>query len=65
VSYIRWLIEKNLVPGGIIVLNDGISDPTRTLEALPHVLAAGRERSLRFVSIGALVSGTAEQADAS
>jgi len=65
VWYIRWLIEKNLVPGAIVILHDGISDPTRSIEALPHILAAGHERRLRFVSIGALVSGTAEQVDAS
>jgi peptidoglycan/xylan/chitin deacetylase (PgdA/CDA1 family) len=64
VWYMRWLIEKNLVPGTIVILHDGISDPTRSIEALPHILATGRERGLRFVSIGALASGTAEQVDA-
>jgi peptidoglycan-N-acetylglucosamine deacetylase len=54
VWYIRWLIEKNLVPGAIVILHDGISDPTRSIRALPHILAAGRERGLRFVSIGDL-----------
>jgi peptidoglycan-N-acetylglucosamine deacetylase len=54
VRYIQWLIEKNLVPGTIVILHDGISDPTRSIRALPHILAAGRERGLRFVSIGDL-----------
>jgi peptidoglycan/xylan/chitin deacetylase (PgdA/CDA1 family) len=54
VWYIQWLIEKNLVPGAIVILHDGISDPTRNIRALPHILAAGRERGLCFVSIGEL-----------
>ena len=54
VWYIRWLIEKNLVPGTIVILHDGISDPTRSLEALPHILDTGRRRKLKFVSIGEL-----------
>ena len=56
VRYIRWLIEKNLVPGTIIILHDGISDPTRSIEALPHVLDTGRRKKLKFVSIGELRS---------
>jgi len=54
VWYIRWLIEKNLVPGTIVILHDGISNPIRSIQALPYVLAAGRKRGLRFVSISAL-----------
>jgi peptidoglycan/xylan/chitin deacetylase (PgdA/CDA1 family) len=65
VWYMRWLIEKNLVPGTIIILHDGISDPTRSIEVLPHILATGQERGLRFVSIGALVNSTSSQVDAS
>lgn len=55
VWYIRWLIKKNMVPGAIVVLHDGIPDPTRGLEALPDVLAEARKRGLRFVSIGRLM----------
>lgn len=55
VWYIRWLVEKNLAPGAIVILHDGIPDPRRSIAALPHILAAGRERGLRFVSIGALM----------
>ena len=54
VRYIRWLVEKNLVPGTIVILHDGISDPTRSIQALPHILDAGRRRKLKFVSIGEL-----------
>jgi peptidoglycan/xylan/chitin deacetylase (PgdA/CDA1 family) len=65
VQYITWLIEKNLVPGAIVILHDGISDPTRSIRALPHILTVGRKRGLRFVSIGALMREAAEHMDAS
>lgn len=55
VWYIQWLIEKNLAPGTIVILHDGIPDPSRSIAALPHILATGRERGLRFVSIGTLM----------
>lgn len=58
VWYIRWLVEKNLVPGTIVILHDGISDPTRSIEALPHILGTGRRRKLKFVSIGELRSAS-------
>jgi peptidoglycan/xylan/chitin deacetylase (PgdA/CDA1 family) len=61
VWYIQWLTEKNLAPGTIVILHDGISDPTRSIEALPHMLAAGRQRGLRFVSVGTLMSVAAER----
>jgi peptidoglycan/xylan/chitin deacetylase (PgdA/CDA1 family) len=57
VWYIRWLIEKNLGRGTIIILHDGISDPTRSIQALPQILSAGREKGLQFVSIGELLAG--------
>ena len=56
VWYIRWLITKNLVPGTIVILHDGIRDPSRSIQALPEILAAGNKKGLRFVSIGALVA---------
>jgi len=55
VWYIRWLIEKNLVPGAIVILHDGIRDASLSIQALPHILNAGRARGLRFVSIGGLL----------
>jgi peptidoglycan-N-acetylglucosamine deacetylase len=57
VWYIRWLTAKNLAPGAIVILHDGISDATRAIEALPDILAAGRSKGLRFVSIGSLMEG--------
>jgi peptidoglycan-N-acetylglucosamine deacetylase len=64
VWYIRWLVTKNLAPGTIIILHDGISNPTRTIRALPQILAAAHRRSLRLVSISTLKS-SANQVDAS
>jgi peptidoglycan-N-acetylglucosamine deacetylase len=55
VRYITWLVRKNLVPGTIVILHDGISNPTRSIKALPKILSAGQEKGLRFVSIGALI----------
>lgn len=55
VWYIRWLVEKNLAPGAIVILHDGISDPRRGIQALPGILTAGQARGLRFVSIGKLL----------
>jgi len=54
VWYIRWVVEKNLVPGAIVILHDGIPDPSRSLQALPHILEVGRRKGLRFVSISEL-----------
>ena len=55
VWYIQWLTSKNLSPGSIVILHDGIADPTRTVAALPAILEAGRGKNLSFVTIGALV----------
>ena len=56
VWYIRWLVAKNLKPGTIIILHDGIKNPTRTIEALPHILREAEKRKLRVVSIGELLA---------
>ncbi len=55
VKYIRWLIEKNLRPGTIVILHEGIRDASRSVAALPPILEEGARRGLRFVSIGELV----------
>jgi peptidoglycan/xylan/chitin deacetylase (PgdA/CDA1 family) len=56
VWYIKWLVEKNLAPGAIVILHDGIQDPTRGILALPDILAAGTARGFRFVPIGRLMN---------
>jgi len=55
VWYQRWLIEKNLAPGTIVILHDGIKDPTRSVETLRQILEEGKRRGFKFVSIGELV----------
>lgn len=55
VWYIRWLVEKNLVPGAIVILHDGIADASRSIEALPDILEAAKRKGLRFVSISELI----------
>ena len=65
VWYIRWLIGKNLRPGTIVILHDGISDPSRSIAALPHILEAGRRLGLLFVSIGELMKSSTAQVDRS
>jgi peptidoglycan/xylan/chitin deacetylase (PgdA/CDA1 family) len=54
-SYIRWVVSKNLAPGTIVILHDGIADPSRSIAALPGILEAGRRKGLRFVSVGTLL----------
>jgi peptidoglycan-N-acetylglucosamine deacetylase len=53
-GYIRWLITKNLAPGVIVILHDGIADPSRMFEVLDDILLAGRDKGLRFVPVGEL-----------
>jgi peptidoglycan/xylan/chitin deacetylase (PgdA/CDA1 family) len=55
VGYIQWLVKKNLAAGAIVILHDGIPDPSRSLEALPNILVAGHQRGLQFVSVGFLI----------
>jgi peptidoglycan/xylan/chitin deacetylase (PgdA/CDA1 family) len=55
VDYIEWLVEKNMVPGAIVILHDGIADPSRSIEALPSILSEGQRRGLRFVTVGELI----------
>jgi peptidoglycan/xylan/chitin deacetylase (PgdA/CDA1 family) len=63
VWYIRWLVKKNLAPGTIVILHDGISNPTQTIRALPQILTAARRKGLRVVSIATL-KASANQPDA-
>ncbi len=54
-AYIRWVVSKNLAPGTIVILHDGIADPSRSIAALPGILEAGRRKGLRFVPVGTLL----------
>jgi peptidoglycan-N-acetylglucosamine deacetylase len=62
--YISWLVRKNLVPGTIVILHDGIPDATRSIQALPQILADGQRKQLMFVSISSLLRAAAESAEA-
>jgi peptidoglycan/xylan/chitin deacetylase (PgdA/CDA1 family) len=59
-AYIRWLVTKNLAPGVIVILHDGIADPSRMIAALDAILTAGERKGLRFVTAGALLDGAVE-----
>jgi peptidoglycan-N-acetylglucosamine deacetylase len=59
-AYVRWLITKNLAPGTIVILHDGIPDATPILRALPEILAVGTQRGLRFVTLGESVQSARE-----
>ena len=54
-AYIRWLVTKNLAPGVIVILHDGIADPSRSIVALEDILEAGEQKGLRFVTVGELL----------
>jgi len=59
-AYIRWLVTKNLAPGVIVILHDGIADPSRTVAALDSILTAGERKGLRFVTVGDLLERTSD-----
>ena len=54
-AYIRWLVTKNLAPGVIVILHDGIADPSRMVAALGSILTDGERKGLRFVTVGDLL----------
>jgi peptidoglycan/xylan/chitin deacetylase (PgdA/CDA1 family) len=54
-AYQHWLTTKNLRPGAIVILHDGIPDPSKTLAALPGILEEGRRRGYRFVGVAELL----------
>lgn len=62
-AYIEWLVTKNLAPGVIVILHDGIADPSRSIAALPGILEAGEARGFRFVTIGELLAHRRERAE--
>jgi peptidoglycan/xylan/chitin deacetylase (PgdA/CDA1 family) len=56
VAYMQWLVAKNLRAGSIVILHDGIDDPSRTIAALDGILEVGRRRGFRFTGVGELLS---------
>jgi peptidoglycan-N-acetylglucosamine deacetylase len=61
-AYIEWLITKNLAPGVVVILHDGIPDPSRSVQALDPILQAGRAKGLRFVTVGELLQASGARA---
>jgi peptidoglycan/xylan/chitin deacetylase (PgdA/CDA1 family) len=55
-GYIRWIVTKNLAPGVVVILHDGIPDPTRMIAALDGILAEGTRMGFRFVTVGELLA---------
>jgi len=60
-AYIKWLVSKNLSPGVIVILHDGIVDPSRSIAALDGILTNGERKGLRFVTLGELLKLSDEQ----
>lgn len=48
-------MTKNLAPGTIVILHDGIADPSKMIAALDGILSAGEREGLRFVTVGELL----------
>ena len=54
--YIEWVIARNLRPGVIVVLHDAGGDRTHTVEALPVILRAAKDKGLRLVTVSDLLA---------
>jgi peptidoglycan-N-acetylglucosamine deacetylase len=54
-AYIRWLVVKNMRPGSIIILHDGIQDASGTIDALDGILRAAASKGLAVVPVGGLL----------
>lgn len=54
-AYIRWAIGKNLEPGAIAVLHDAKGDRSNTVAALEGILADGKAKGLRWVTLSELL----------
>lgn len=55
VEYMHWVTTKNLRPGAIVILHDGIPDAGDTVAALPGILETGSRDGYRFVGVGKLL----------
>jgi peptidoglycan/xylan/chitin deacetylase (PgdA/CDA1 family) len=55
-GYIRWVVSKNLAPGVVVILHDGIPDPSRMIAVLDDILAQGEREGYRFVTVGELLA---------
>ena len=53
--YIEWVIARNLRPGAIVVLHDAGGDRSHTVNAVPGILHAARQKELRWVTLSELL----------
>ena len=56
-AYIRWVVVKNLAPGAIVILHDGVAKPENTIASLDAILDAAKEKGLAVVPVGELMAG--------
>ena len=59
VGYIQWVVSKNLEPGAIVILHDGVQYPGNTVAALDGILDAAAAKGLAVVTVGELLGETA------
>ena len=48
-------VLKDAKPGGIVLMHDGGGDRSRTVKALPQIIASLKQRGYRFVTIPQLL----------
>jgi peptidoglycan-N-acetylglucosamine deacetylase len=54
-GYIRFVVVKNLAPGTIVILHDGVEHPGNTISVLDDILDAARRKGLSVVTVGELL----------
>lgn len=55
-GWIVTLVRRSLKPGAIVVLHDSGGDRSRTVAALPRIIAAAQRRGLGFATVSAMDS---------
>ena len=55
-AYIRWVATKNLEPGTIVILHDGVDHPENTIASLDAILDAARAKGLAVVTVGEVLT---------
>ena len=62
VGYIRWVVVKNLAPGTIVILHDGVPKPQNTIASLDAILDGAKEKGLAVVTVGELLAAREKSA---
>ena len=55
-AYIRFVVVKNLAPGTIVILHDGVERPGTTIAVLDDILDAAAAKGLAVVTVGELLT---------